>query len=90
MRGTYDQQGFPGLLLSVDVLEDVATDTRVDVVLVDVPADLGVDEAQDRAETALAAFPTVRVDTQAETIAQAEAQVDQLVALFSGLPPWPC
>ena len=85
VRGTYDQQGLAGLLLAADVLGEVATDTRIDVVLVDAPAGLAAAAAQERAEAALADFPTVRVDTQAETIAQAEAQVDQLVALFSGL-----
>lgn len=83
--GTYDQQGLAGLLIAGDVFQTHVPDGRIDVALIDVADGVDVATAQGRAEVALAQFPAVRIDTQADTLAQAEAQVDQLVTLFSGL-----
>jgi putative ABC transport system permease protein len=83
--GTYDQHGLAGLVVAADLLSAVDDDERIDVVLVDVPTGTDVEEARGLALAAVADFPAVRVDTQADTVAQAEAEVDRLVALFSGL-----
>jgi putative ABC transport system permease protein len=46
---------------------------------------VSLDEGLAAAETAMAGFPNVDINTKSDQIADAEAQVDQLVALFSGL-----
>jgi putative ABC transport system permease protein len=46
---------------------------------------VSLEEGQAAADAALSEFPNVDVNTQSDQIAEAEAQVDQLVALFTGL-----
>jgi putative ABC transport system permease protein len=46
---------------------------------------VSLEDGQAAADAALSEFPNVDVNTQSDQIAEAEAQVDQLVALFTGL-----
>lgn len=55
------------------------------VALVGLADGVSLDDGKATVEQALAGFPNIAVDTKAEFIADAEAQVDQMVALFSGL-----
>lgn len=46
---------------------------------------LTIDDGLAAADVALAEFPNIDINTKSDQIAQAEAQVDQLVTLFTGL-----
>ncbi|MGD2060852.1 MAG: FtsX-like permease family protein [Acidimicrobiia bacterium] len=83
--GTFEDQNFANYLISDDTFTDNIGEDQIAIAFVSLADGVGLDEGRAEAETALAGFPTVSVDTKAEFIADAEAQVDQMVALFSGL-----
>ncbi|HLU30707.1 MAG TPA: FtsX-like permease family protein, partial [Acidimicrobiia bacterium] len=60
-------------------------DDQIMIALVGLADGVTLDDGKEAVETALGGFPTLTVGTKADFIADAEAQVDQMVALFSGL-----
>ncbi len=83
--GTFEDQNFGNYLISEETFVENIGDDQVTIAFVSLADGVGLDEGKATAEAALAEFPNVSVDTKAEFIADAEAQVDQMVALFSGL-----
>lgn len=83
--GTYADQNFGNYLISEQAFTENIGDNQIMIVFASLDDDVGLEVGKATAETALADFPNVAVDTKAEYIADAEAQVDQLVAMFSGL-----
>lgn len=83
--GTFADQSFANYLVSSSTFETTIGDDQIMIAFVRLADGVGLDEGKVAAQEALATFPNVAVDTKAEYIADAEAQVDQLVSLFSGL-----
>jgi putative ABC transport system permease protein len=83
--GTFEDQNFGNYLISDQTFIENIGDDQVAIAFVSLADGVTLDEGKATAEAAMSGFPNISVDTKAEFIADAEAQVDQLVALFSGL-----
>lgn len=83
--GTMDEQTFANYLISDETFVANIGDDQVAIVLAKVGDGLSLEDGQAAASSALAEFPSIAIDTKSEFVADAEAQVDQLVSLFSGL-----
>ena len=83
--GTFDDSTFAGLIISSEAYAENFTNEDAALVFTRLAEGVDIEQGQAAAETVLSQFPSVDMNTKAEQIAQAEAQVDQLVALFSGL-----
>ena len=83
--GTFEDQSFGNYLISEETFIENIGDDQVTIAFVSLADGVTLAEGQEIAEAALDGFPNVAIDTKAEFIADAEAQIDQLVALFSGL-----
>lgn len=83
--GTFEDQNFGNYLISEEKFVENLGDGQISIAFVSLADGVTLDEGKATAETALSEFPNVAIDTKAEFIADAEAQIDQLVALFSGL-----
>ena len=83
--GTFEDQNFGNYLISEETFAANIGDDQISIAFVSLADGVELEEGTATAEAALAEFPNISVDTKAEFIADAETQVDQLVALFSGL-----
>lgn len=83
--GTFEDQNFGNYLISEETFIANIGDDQITIAFVSLAEGVTLDEGKSTAQAALDEFPNVAVDTRAEFIADAEAQIDQLVALFSGL-----
>lgn len=83
--GTFEDQAFANYLINDQTFVENLGDDRIMIAFVDIADGVDLAEGKLAAEEALTQFPNVSVDTKAEYIAQAEDQIDQMVALFSGL-----
>lgn len=83
--GTFEDQSLANYLISDETFVDNIGDDQIMMALVGLADGVTLDDGKATVEAALAGFPNIAVDTKAEFIADAEAQVDQMVALFSGL-----
>lgn len=83
--GTFEDQNFAGYLISEEAFIENIDDDQIMMALVGLADGVTLDDGKEAVETALGGFPTLTVGTKADFIADAEAQVDQMVALFSGL-----
>jgi putative ABC transport system permease protein len=83
--GTFEDQIFANYMISDDVFVDNIGDDQITIAFVGLADDVTLEDGKSVAEATMAQFPNVLVDTKAEYIADAETQVDQMVALFSGL-----
>lgn len=83
--GTFDDQNLAGYLVSDETFKENIGDDQIMMALVGLADGVSLDDGKETVEEALIGFPNIAVDTKAEFIADAEAQVDQMVALFSGL-----
>ena len=83
--GTFEDQSFAGYLISEEAFIENIGDDQIMMALVGLADGVTLDDGKEAVETALDGFPTLTVGTKADFIADAEAQVDQMVALFSGL-----
>ncbi|HEY5889836.1 MAG TPA: FtsX-like permease family protein [Acidimicrobiia bacterium] len=82
--GTYEDQTFANLMISdVTFLTHVGDDIAIG--FADLAAGVSLDEGVEAVDQALTEFPYIDVNTKSDQVAEAEAAVDQLVALFSGL-----
>lgn len=83
--GTFEDQNFGNYLISEETFIENIGDDQITIAFASLAEGVTLDEGKSIAEAALDEFPNVAIDTKAEFIADAEAQIDQLVALFSGL-----
>lgn len=83
--GTFEDQNFGNYLISEQTFIDNIGDDSITIAFASLADGVALDDGKATAEAALDRFPNVAVDTKAEFIADAETQIDQLVALFSGL-----
>lgn len=83
--GTFEDQTFANYLVSTATYEENFTSRDASITLARLDEGVSVDQARAAAAVVLADFPNVDVNTRSEQIAEAEAEVDSLVNLFSGL-----
>lgn len=83
--GTFDDQMFAPLMISSETHADHFTSTDAVIVFADVADGVDVAAAKAATEQALAGFPSLTINTKSDQIAEAEAQIDQLLVLFTGL-----
>lgn len=83
--GTFEDQTFANYLVSKATFEQNFTTRDATITLARLEDDMSLEQARVAASAVLGDFPNVDVDTRAEQIAAAEAEVDTLVNLFSGL-----
>ncbi len=85
IAGTFEDQTFANYIVSLDTYGANFSNESIIIAFASLSDGVAVEAGQQAAETVLASFPNLDMNTASEQIADAEAQVDQLVALFSGL-----
>ena len=83
--GTFTDATFANYVIAEEVFLENISDDQILMVFARLGSGVSLEEGQAAADAALSEFPNVDVNTQSDQIAEAEAQVDQLVALFTGL-----
>ena len=83
--GTFTDAAFANYVIAEEVFLENIGDDQIFMVFARLGSGVSLEEGQAAADAALSEFPNVDVNTQSDQIAEAEAQVDQLVALFTGL-----
>lgn len=83
--GTFEDNSFANYVIADDVFIENISDDSIAIAFASLAPGVSVDEGLVAAETALVEFPTVDINTKSDQIAEAEAAVDGLVTLFSGL-----
>jgi putative ABC transport system permease protein len=83
--GTFTDATFANYVIAEEVFLENIGDDQIFMVFARLGSGVSLEEGQAAADAALSEFPNVDVNTQSDQIAEAEAQVDQLVALFTGL-----
>jgi putative ABC transport system permease protein len=85
IAGTFTDANFADYVISEDVFFENISDNRIAIAFSRLADGVTIEEGRAAADTALAEFPSVEVNAKSDVIAEAEAQVDQLVTLFTGL-----
>ncbi len=85
IEGTFEDQTFGNYLISEQTFESNIGDDQIAIAFIRLDDGVTIEEGRAASEEALASFPNIEVETKSEFIADAEAQIDQLVSLFSGL-----
>ena len=83
--GTFTDATFANYVIAEEVFLENIGDDQIFMVFARLGSGVSLEEGQAAADAALSEFPNVDVNTQSDQIAEAEAQVDQLLALFTGL-----
>ncbi|MGD2042165.1 MAG: FtsX-like permease family protein [Acidimicrobiia bacterium] len=83
--GSYEDQNFGNYLISETTFVENIGDDQIMIAFVRLADGVALEDGKVTAEAALVEFPNVAVDTKADFIADAEAQIDQMVGLFSAL-----
>ena len=83
--GTFTDTTFANYVISEAVFTENIGDDQIVIAFARLDDSVTIEEGQAVANVALAEFPNVDVNTKSNQIAEAEAQVDQLVTLFTGL-----
>jgi len=83
--GTFIDRTFAAFVISEEMFVEMISDDLIAISFARLADGVGLDQGLVAAETAMEGFPNVDINTKSDQIADAEAQVDQLVALFSGL-----
>ncbi len=83
--GTFTDATFAQYVISEDQFFTNIGDDQITIAFARLADGVSVDEGKTAADQALAEFPNIGVNTKSDQIAEAEAQVDQLVTLFTGL-----
>ncbi len=83
--GTFEDQTFANFIVATSTFEKAYGTSDAEAVFVRLAEGVSIGEGEQAAEAALASFPSIQINTASDQIEQAEAQVDQLLALFTGL-----
>lgn len=83
--GTMEDSSFANYLISNELFQQVVDPDGLIIAFARFADGVSAEEGMAAAEAALVEFPTLNINTRSDQIAQAEAQIDQLLALFSGL-----
>ncbi|MDH3294281.1 MAG: FtsX-like permease family protein [Acidimicrobiia bacterium] len=83
--GTYSGSIMGDYLISADVFTRHLGDGPITMTLIALDDGVELEQGRAASEDVLTAFPNLDVETKSETVASAQAEVDQMVGLFSGL-----
>ena len=83
--GTFTDSTFANYMIAQETFAENISDNRIAIAFARLADGVTMDDGIAATDVALAEFPNVDVNTKSDQIAQAEAQVDQLVTLFTGL-----
>ncbi|MDH5292605.1 MAG: FtsX-like permease family protein [Acidimicrobiia bacterium] len=83
--GTFEDQTFGNYIVGTEAHGDDFFGDAATIVFARLADGVSLDEGIEATQPVLAAFPNIDMNTKADQIAEAEAQVNQMVALFSGL-----
>lgn len=83
--GTFENQNFAEYLITTSTYSEHFPGQSAVMVFATLADGFDVAEGQAAAENALTDFPSIDVNTQSDEIAESEAQIDQLLGLFSAL-----
>jgi putative ABC transport system permease protein len=83
--GTFTDATYTKYVIAEDVFFKSIGDDQIGMAFARLAEGVTLEDGQAAADAALSEFPNVDVNTKSDHIAEAEAQVDQLVALFTGL-----
>ncbi|MDH5372541.1 MAG: FtsX-like permease family protein [Acidimicrobiia bacterium] len=83
--GTFEDQSFAEYLITTTTYAEHFAGQSAGMVFATLSDGFDAVEGQLAAQNALGAFPSIDVNTQSDQIAEAEAQIDQMLALFSAL-----
>lgn len=83
--GTFTDSIFANFVIAEEVFFENISDDQIVIAFSRLAEGVTIDEGQAAAYVALAEFPNVDINTKSDQIAEAEAQVDQMVTLFIGL-----
>lgn len=83
--GTFADATFAQYVIADDVFYDRIGDDQITIAFARLADGVTLEEGQAAASGTLSDFPNLDMNTKSDQIADAEAQVDQLVTLFTGL-----
>ncbi len=83
--GTYEGSVIGNYLISAETFTGNIGNGPITLTLARLADGVDLEQGRAAAQQALAGFPNVDIESKSETVAAAESEVDQLVALFSGL-----
>ena len=83
--GTFLDQSYGNYIISQAKFAENIGDDEFAIAFIRLADGVTLADGQATAVVALAEFPSIAIDTKAEFIADAEAEIDQVLALFSGL-----
>ena len=83
--GTFTDATFAQYVINDETFESRVGDNQITIAFARLAEGVPLEEGRVAAGAALAEFPNIDINTKSDQIAEAEAQVDQLVALFTGL-----
>ena len=83
--GTFTDATFANYVIAEEVFFENIGDDQIVIAFARLDEGVTLEDGRAAADAALSEFANVDVNTKSDQIAQAEAQVDQLVALFTGL-----
>lgn len=83
--GTFTDSTFANYVIANDTFDEHIGDNRIAIAFARLADGLTIDDGLAAADVALAEFPNIDVNTRSDQIAEAEAQVDELVTLFTAL-----
>ena len=85
IEGTFSDATFAQYVISEEQFFTQIGDDQITIAFASLADGVSLEDGQAAADAALAEFPTIDVNTKSDQIAEAEAQVNQLVTLFTGL-----
>jgi putative ABC transport system permease protein len=85
VAGTFTDRSFGSFLLPTATFDAGTGVDEAVIVFADISAGVDLAAGQDAARAVLVDFPNVDMNTRSEQIAETEAQVDQMLVLFTGL-----
>jgi putative ABC transport system permease protein len=85
IAGTFDDQPFGDYLVTTGTYNEHYADPTIPLALARLADGVNTPQGLAAAEAALAAFPSIKIETASEQVAAAQAQIDQMLMLFSGL-----
>jgi putative ABC transport system permease protein len=83
--GTFEDQTFAEFMITDATYAEQFPAGGAMMVFIDLADGIEADAGRTAVQEALTAFPSIDVNTQSDQIAAAEAQIDQMLALFSAL-----
>ena len=87
--GTFEEDIFGQYIITHETYAVGFNNPFDEITLANIASGVSFEEGRAAVEAVATDYPTVTVQTKAETVAETEQQIDQLLALFPGCCSWP-